>query len=76
MRLSDTSFIEGNTMGWIDVAIPGVIGVLLVAFPTLFTKSTGDADKDKSKVLKLRGGGILLLIAAVIYLFVKMASPR
>ena len=63
-------------MGWIDVAIPGVIGVLLIVFPNLFTKSSGDADKDRSKVLKLRGGGALLLVAAVIYLFVKMASPR
>ena len=65
-----------ETVGWIDVAIPGSIGVLLIVAPSLFTKSTGDAEKDASKSTKLRAVGVLLLIAAAIYLFVKLASPR
>ena len=63
-------------MGWIDVAIPGGIGVLLIAAPGLFTKPSGDLEKDASIASKLRGIGALLLIVAGFYLFIKLASAR
>lgn len=63
-------------MGWIDVAIPGGVGLLLILSPRLFSKPTGDAEKDASKAMKMRGAGALLLVAAGIYLFVKLASAR
>ena len=37
---------EGLVMGWVDVAIPGVIGLLLVVVPGLFSKPSGQAGKD------------------------------
>ncbi len=63
-------------MGWIDVAIPGVIGLLFVVAPGLFSKSTGDEEKDAGKATKLRGSGAVLLVVAAIYLFIKMVSTR
>ena len=61
-------------MGWIDVAIPGGIGLLLLAAPGLFTKPSGDTEKDASKAIKFRGIGVLLLIVASVYLLIKLAS--
>jgi hypothetical protein len=63
-------------MGWIDVAIPGGIGILLLVAPGLFVKPSGDAEKDARKAATQRGIGILLLGVAVMYMFVKMASGR
>jgi len=58
-------------MGWIDVAIPGVIGLLLAMNPQSFFKPSGDVEKDASRTSKLRGIGFLLLVVAGIYLLVK-----
>jgi hypothetical protein len=33
-------------MGYVDVLIPGILGLLLVALPTAFTKRTGDVAVD------------------------------
>jgi hypothetical protein len=61
-------------MGYIDVLIPGVIGLLLVALPTAFTKPTGDATVDGPRQKKLRIIGSVLLGVAALYLFIKLAS--
>ena len=63
-------------MGWIDVAIPGVIGFLLLAAPGVFAGKGGDAARIASQAAKMQAAGGLLLMAAGIYLFIKLASPR
>jgi hypothetical protein len=72
----DRSAEEGTTVGWIDVAIPGGIGLLMILAPGLFARSTGDATKDANKATNVRGGGALLLVVAAIYLFIKCASAK
>ena len=57
-------------MGYIDVAIPGVIGLLLVMAPGLFTKATAP-----ETTRKLRLMGMVLLGVAALYLFIKLVSP-
>lgn len=63
-------------MGWIDVAIPGVIGLVLLVAPGLFSKPSGDEEKDAATAKKFRYMGIGLLFVAAIYLFIKASSPR
>jgi len=59
-------------MGWIDVAIPGVIGLLLVINPRWFFKPSGESEKDARRVRMLRTVGVTALVAAGLYLVVKL----
>ncbi len=59
-------------MGWIDVAIPGLIGLLLAIRPGSFIKASGDADAARAR--KFRLGGLVLLAVAALYLLIKLAS--
>ena len=62
--------------GWIDVAIPGVIGMWLAVWPQSFYKSKGEPKKDATMLRTLRiMGGVLLAVAAG-YLFIKLGSRR
>jgi hypothetical protein len=57
---------------YIDAMIPGVAGLLLIAFPRVLTKASGpEADKT---VKKLRGIGVLLLVAAALIGISQFAS--
>jgi uncharacterized protein YjeT (DUF2065 family) len=57
-------------MSYIDVLIPGVIGLLLLTSPRLFTKAEGE--KFESTKIKLRNIGFLLIGVAILYLIVKI----
>ena len=59
-------------MSYIDVLIPGVIGVLLVTSPRLFTKAEGE--KYEQTKVKLRNVGFLLIGVAILYLLVKVVG--
>jgi hypothetical protein len=60
-------------MSFIDVAIPAIIGVTALAWPTaLFYGS--HATPDARKIRLIRGAGALLLAAAAIYLAIKLAG--
>ena len=59
----------------IDVAIPGVIGLLMVAFPNLAFKKTGKPEVDASRTTKARWLGALLLVVAGIYACVMYLRP-
>ena len=63
-------------MSYIDVLIPGVVGLLLVTTPPrLFIKAQGEQFKQANAKLKMIG--FVLIGVAVIYLVVKIAeSPR
>jgi len=57
-------------MSYIDVLIPGVIGLLLVTSPRLFTKAEGAKFEKAKKTLKTIG--FVLIGVAVIYSITKM----
>lgn len=56
-------------MSYIDVLIPGVIGLLLVISLRLFTKAEGE--KFEQARSKLRKIGFVLIGVAIIYLVAK-----
>ena len=61
-------------MGYVDVAIPLVGGLLLVLCPDIFLKKAGaEADKAR-KIGRLRKIGYLLLVVAGLYLLIKLAG--
>jgi hypothetical protein len=63
-------------MSFIDVLIPGVVGLLLVLAPDAFAKSKGELAADESRTKKLRGVGLVLLLVAAMYLLIKLTSHR
>jgi hypothetical protein len=63
-------------MGWIDIAIPGLIGLWLIVWPRAAFKPTGDEHTDAANVQKFRRIGGLLLAVAVGYYAIKIASMR
>ena len=60
-------------MSYIDVAIPAIIGFVALAWPNVLF-SGSKATPDLKKIRLIRGGGVALLVAAAIYLFVKLAA--
>jgi hypothetical protein len=58
-------------MGWVDVAIPGVIGLLLAVNPRWFFKPSGEPEKNARRVRMLRGIGFALLVVAGLYWLAK-----
>jgi hypothetical protein len=60
-------------MSFIDVAIPGILGLVLLIWPRsmfLGTRVTPNA----KKIRLLRGGGVVLLLVAVVYLAIKLVG--
>jgi hypothetical protein len=57
-------------MSFVDVLIPLTAGILLVGFPRLFTKSTGEQFLKTSK--RLRSWGFLLLGVAALYVLIRL----
>jgi hypothetical protein len=60
-------------MSYVDVLIPGAIGLLMVASPSLFTKPTGDPMVDGPRQKRFRLLGCGLLGVAALYLVLKLA---
>lgn len=60
-------------MSFIDVAIPGIIGAVLLLRPQLLFVGSR-AIPDPKKIRLLRGAGGALLFAAMIYLVIKLAA--
>ena len=59
-------------MSYIGVLIPGIIGLLLVTSPRMFTKAQGETfEKTKSK---LRTIGFVLLGVALLYLILRLLN--
>jgi hypothetical protein len=60
-------------MSFVDVAIPAFFGFVALVWPqAMFIGSS--AIPDAKKLRMIRGGGVLLLIAAAIYLAIKLAG--
>ena len=65
--------IRGTTLSYIDVAIPGMIGLILVAWPqSMFLGSR--VSPDAKKIRLLRWAGVGLLLVATSYLAIKLSS--
>jgi hypothetical protein len=60
-------------MSFIDVAIPGLIGLVLLIWPqSMFAGSR--VSPDAKKIRLLRGAGALLLLVAAVYLIIRLAG--
>ena len=60
-------------MSFVDVAIPGIIGLLLLVWPqSVFYGSR--VTPDETKIRRLRGIGVVLLLVAAGYLVLKIAG--
>jgi len=57
-------------MSYIDVLIPGIIGLLLVTSPRLFTKSQGETFEKTKRKLKIIG--FLLIDVTLVYLIFRL----
>jgi uncharacterized protein YjeT (DUF2065 family) len=57
-------------MSYIDVLIPGIIGLLLVTSPRLFTKAQGETfEKTKNKLKTI---GFVLIGVAILYFILRL----
>ena len=63
-------------MSVIDVLIPLIAGILLVARPQIFFKSGGSDEEMAKKRRRLRSIGYVLLGVAVLYFVVALAGKR
>ena len=61
-------------MSYIDVAIPLVIGLLLVIRPHAFVKRAASQVLDSERTSKLRKIGLGLIAVAALYFIIKLAS--
>jgi len=57
-------------MSYIDVLIPGLIGLLLVTSPRLFTKAQGELFENTKR--KLKTIGFVLIGVALLYLILRL----
>lgn len=60
-------------MSFIDVAIPAIIGSVALIWPRVMFYGSRATPDDK-RIRLIRGGGGLLLVAAIIYLGIKLAA--
>jgi len=63
-------------MSLIDVLIPLVPGILLVAFPNILTSTTASAEDAAKKRSKLRKIGYVLVGVAALYFLLILAEPH
>lgn len=61
-------------MSFVDVAIPAIVGLVLLAWPqAVFAGSKVIPDAKKIRLIRI--GGVVLLVVAALYLAVKLARP-
>jgi hypothetical protein len=71
--VNDLVFLLGRRECFIDVMIPAIIGLTVLAFPTaLFYSSRATPDAGKIRLIRAAGG--LLLAIAAVYLAIKLAA--
>jgi hypothetical protein len=63
----------GKMMSFIDVAIPAVIGLVALVWPHAMCYGSRTTP-DEKKIRLIRGAGIILLLAAAVYLVIKLAG--
>ena len=63
-------------MSLIDVLIPLVPGIVLIAFPNMLTPKTASAEEAAKKKSKLRKIGYVLIGVAALYFFLMLAEPH
>ena len=60
-------------MSFVDVAIPTIIGLVALVRPQIMVTGSR-ATPDEKKIRIIRGAGLILLAAALIYLCIKLAA--
>ena len=63
----------GKMMSFIDVAIPAVIGLVALVWPHAMCYGSRTTP-DEKKIRLIRGAGMVLLLAAAVYLVIKLAG--
>jgi hypothetical protein len=63
-------------MKLIEVLIPLIPGILLVAFPTVLTPKTATSEEAAKKKSELRKIGYVLIGVAALYFFLILAQPH
>jgi hypothetical protein len=63
-------------MSLIDVLIPLVPGIVLIAFPNMLTPKTASTEEAAKKKSKLRKIGYVLVGVAALYFFLILAEPH
>lgn len=63
-------------MSLVEIPIPLVPGIILVAFPNMLTQKTASAEEAAKMKSKLRRMGYVLIGVAALYLFVILAGPH
>jgi hypothetical protein len=66
----------GDLMSVVDVLIPLLAGILLVARPQIFFKSTGSDEEMARKRRRMRSIGYVLLGVAALYFVIALAGRR
>lgn len=60
-------------MSYVDVAIPALIGIVLLMWPQVMFAGS-KVTPDVAKLRAMRIAGLLLLVAAAVYLAVRLAG--
>lgn len=60
-------------MSFVDVAIPAIIGLVVLVRPQIMFYGSRASSNEK-KIRLMRGVGMILLAAALIYLGIKLAA--
>lgn len=60
-------------MSFIDVAIPGIIGLVLLIWPQTMLAGAR-VSPDAKKIRLLRSAGAILILVAAVYLVMRLAS--
>jgi hypothetical protein len=61
---------EEMTMSYVDVAIPGIAGLLALAWPQMFLRKPAE----EHKIRRVRLFGVLFLVIAAAYLAMRLAG--
>ena len=60
-------------MSWIDIAIPGIVGLILMIRPqSMFIGAR--VSPDETKIRRLRKFGVALLLIAAVFLLIKLVE--
>jgi hypothetical protein len=75
-RLHHSDRDEEDVMSVVDVFIPLIIGVLLVARPQIFFKSGGSEEEVAKRRSKIRKIGYVLVGVAALYCVIALVGTR
>jgi hypothetical protein len=61
-------------VGWVDVAIPGLIGLVFAVRPQAMFRASGEPSVDATRFRRMRHAGFALIAVAVGYVLIKIVE--